>query len=199
MIEELNFDKLNGLIPAVIQDAKDAAVLMVGFMNREALQRTLNERRVTFWSRSKARLWQKGETSGHFLEVVSVIADCDRDSILITARPQGPTCHQGTRTCFGEIAGRQESILMRLDEIIRERKEKMPEGSYTTKLLRKGAQKIGQKIGEEAVELAIAAQYPEQQRCVEEAADVLYHLLVLLAARDISFSQIEEELRKRMK
>jgi phosphoribosyl-AMP cyclohydrolase / phosphoribosyl-ATP pyrophosphohydrolase len=199
MRNEVNFEKMNGLVPAIVQDADDRTVLMLGFMNAEALEHTLNNRLVTFWSRTKQRLWQKGETSGNCLDVVSVDMDCDKDTLLIRARPRGPVCHIGNRNCFPEQPdGRAGRVLSRLAEIIASRKEKLPEGSYTTKLFNAGAQRIGQKLGEEAVELAIAAQYADAQRCTEEAADLVYHLMVLLAAKDISLEQVEVELESRM-
>ncbi|HEX5731405.1 MAG TPA: bifunctional phosphoribosyl-AMP cyclohydrolase/phosphoribosyl-ATP diphosphatase HisIE [Blastocatellia bacterium] len=199
MIERVDFDKLDGLVPAVIQDADDGSILMVGFMNPSALERTCDEGRVTFWSRTKERLWQKGETSGNYLDVVTMEIDCDGDTLLIKARPRGPVCHTGTRSCFPNQAGyRAGKILYRLTSIISERKMSRPEGSYTTKLFDEGEQKIGQKVGEEAIELAIAAQYSDKQRCVEEAADLIYHTLVLLAAKEISLDEVEAELEKRM-
>ena len=199
MKNEVNFEKMNGLVPAIVQDAADGTVLMLGFMNAEALERTLEQGLVTFWSRTKQRLWQKGETSGNHLEVVSVDLDCDGDTLLVRARPRGPVCHKGSRSCFPEQPDEQFGrILNRLAEIIASRKEKAPVGSYTAELFNAGAQKIGQKLGEEAVELAIAAQYSDVQRCVEEAADLVYHLMVLLAAKDITFQQVEAELAKRM-
>ena len=199
MIERVDFDKMNGLVPAVVQDAEDGAVLMVGFMNSEALERTRDEGRVTFWSRTKGRLWQKGETSGNYLEVVSVDVDCDGDTLLIRAHPRGPVCHTGTKSCFpNQSEAHAGKILYRLTRIISERKVTMPEGSYTSKLFGEGEKKIGQKVGEEAVELAIAAQYPDKQRCVEEAGDLIYHLLVLLAAKEISLAEVEAELERRM-
>lgn len=199
MIERVDFDKMNGLVPAVIQDAEDGAVLMVGFMNAAALERTRDEGRVTFWSRTKERLWQKGETSGNYLEVVSVDLDCDGDTLLIKARPRGPVCHTGTRSCFpNESHAPTGKILDRLTGIISERKATRPKDSYTSKLFSEGEKKIGQKVGEEAIELAIAAQYSDKQRCVEEASDLIYHLLVLLAAKEISLSQVAAELERRM-
>ena len=199
MIERVDFNKLNGLVPAVIQDADDGAVLMVGFMNSAALERTCDEGRVIFWSRTKERLWQKGETSGNFLEVISINIDCDCDTLLIKARPRGPVCHTGARSCFPSQAEyRTGQILSRLTRIISERKVCRPEGSYTSKLFGEGEQKIGQKVGEEAIELAIAAQYSDKQRCVEEASDLIYHLLVLLAAKEITLDEVEAELEKRM-
>ena len=199
MIERVDFDKMNGLVPAVIQDANDGAVLMVGFMNSAALERTRDEGRVTFWSRTKERLWQKGESSGNYLEVVSIELDCDGDTLLIKAQPRGPVCHTGSRSCFPHQAEhRTGKILSRLARIISERRLHRPTGSYTSKLLNEGEQKIAQKVGEEAIELAIAAQYSDKQRCVEEAGDLVYHLLVLLAAKEISLEEVEAELEKRM-
>lgn len=199
MRNQLNFEKMNGLVPAIIQDADDRTVLMLGFMNAEAVERTLRDGLVTFWSRTKQRVWQKGEVSGNHLEVVSVDMDCDQDTLLIRARPRGPVCHTGSRGCFPERpGGRAGRVLNRLAEIIASRKENLPEGSYTTSLFNAGAQKIGQKLGEEAVELAIAAQYSDTQRCTEEAADLVYHLMVLLAAKGITIEQVEGEMEKRM-
>ena len=189
---------MNGIVPAVIQSEQDGTVLMVGYMNREALQRTLDEKQVTFWSRSKSRLWKKGETSGNSLNVVSVHLDCDADALLIVARPAGPVCHTGKRSCFSfERPVSEKPVLEHLSEVIAERKRKMPEGSYTAKLFREGSARIGQKVGEEAVELAIAAQYDDTQRCIEEAADLMYHTLVLLAQKGIDLRQVEGELSKR--
>jgi phosphoribosyl-ATP pyrophosphohydrolase/phosphoribosyl-AMP cyclohydrolase len=195
MIDQLNFEKMEGLIPAVIQHEKSGTVLMVGFMNQEALRRTLQEGRVTFWSRTRKKIWQKGETSGNYLNVVSMEADCDGDTLLIQALPTGAVCHTGAPSCFP--SERDQAQLAKLETIIQERKSTMPEGSYTARLLEKGILKIAQKVGEEAVELALAAQYPDQKRCIEEAADLMYHVLILLAARDIPFSMVEEELAKR--
>ncbi len=199
MRNKVNFEKMNGLVPAIVQDADEGTVLMLGFMNAEALERTLTDELVTFWSRTKQRLWQKGEISGNHLEVVSIDMDCDKDTLLIRARPRGPVCHTGNRSCFPERpVGHAGRVLSRLAEIIASRKEKSPEGSYTAKLFNAGDQKIGQKLGEEAVELAIAAQYSDTQRCTEEAADLVYHLMVLLAAKDLSLEQVEAELERRM-
>jgi len=200
MIEQIDFNKMNGLVPAVVQDAEDGTVLMVGFMNREALKRTLEERQVTFWSRTKSRLWKKGETSGHFLDVVSVDIDCDADALLIRAHPSGPVCHNGTKSCFPAHSSRgTNQILQELFDIIRERKRNLPENSYTSRLFREGIQRIGQKVGEEAIELSIAGQYADRQRIIEETADLLYHTLVLLAEKEIDTSEVYLELTKRMK
>jgi len=199
MTIDVDFGKMNGLLPAIVQDAGDGTVLMLGFMNAEALERTLNEGLITFWSRTKQRLWQKGETSGNYLELVSLDVDCDRDTLLLQARPRGSVCHTGSRSCFPEDSNERIGIVLnRLAETIASRKDKAPEGSYTARLFNEGPKKIGQKVGEEAVELAIAAQYPDAQRCIEESADLIYHLMVLLAAKDITFQQVEVELAKRM-
>jgi phosphoribosyl-ATP pyrophosphohydrolase/phosphoribosyl-AMP cyclohydrolase len=195
----VDFEKMNGLVPVIVQDADDGTVLMLGYMNGEALERTLDENLVTFWSRSKQRLWQKGETSGNHLEVLSVDVDCDSDTLLVQARPRGPVCHTGSRSCFPEQPDKHlGGVLSRLAETINSRKDTAPEGSYTARLFKSGVQKIGQKVGEEAVELAIAAQYRDLQRCIEESADLVYHLMVLLAAKGITFQQVEAELAKRM-
>jgi phosphoribosyl-ATP pyrophosphohydrolase/phosphoribosyl-AMP cyclohydrolase len=199
MIDDLDFSKLNGLIPAVIQDVSTHQVLMVGFMNREAVAKTLDERRVTFWSRTKNRLWQKGETSGNTLEVCSVQTDCDRDALLVQARPAGPVCHIGTHTCFGEArAEYAESTLALLENIIRQRAQNLPAGSYTARLLQQGTARIAQKVGEEAVETVVAALQKDRQALKEEAADLLYHLLVLLMDQEMSLEDVTEVLKKRM-
>jgi phosphoribosyl-AMP cyclohydrolase / phosphoribosyl-ATP pyrophosphohydrolase len=198
--DTLNFEKLGGLIPAVIQDARSHQVLMVGFMNREALDKTLADKKVTFWSRTKKRLWQKGETSGNFLEFVSLQTDCDQDSLLIKAIPHGPVCHTNQFTCFGEDemldAG---TVLGRLEETIRSRKKTMPEGSYTSKLFKEGAPRIAQKVGEEGVEVALASVLGDKRRCTEESADLLFHLLVLLCQQDLTLADVTKELKNRMK
>lgn len=199
MIDKLNFQKMNGLVPAAVQDADTGTLLMLGFMNEEAVKKTLEEKQVVFWSRTKRRLWKKGETSGNVLDVVSLEPDCDNDALLVQARPRGPVCHTGQGSCFGyERSPGLGSTLERLRSIIKERKERQTPQSYTVKLLDKGVARIGQKVGEEAVELAIAAQYDDAQRCVEETADLLYHLLVLLEAKNIDTMDISRELRERM-
>ena len=199
MIADIHFEKMGGLVPAVIQHADDGRVLMVGFMNRDALRRTLDEHEVVFWSRSRSVLWKKGETSGNRLAVVSVTPDCDNDALLVLARPAGPVCHTGTPTCFPR-AGEDnfQPVLETLYRIIADRRSSMPEGSYTAKLFREGIARIAQKVGEEAVELAVAAQYPDTRRCVEEAADLLYHLMVLLAEKNIALNELDAELIRRM-
>ena len=200
MIDKLNFSKLNGLVPAVIQDARTNQVLMVGFMNREAIDKTLADKKVTFYSRTKKRLWQKGETSGNYLEYVSMQTDCDEDSLLIKAVPHGPVCHTNQFTCFGEDELLDVgSLLSRLEEIIRDRQQKMPEGSYTAKLFKEGAPRIAQKVGEEGVEVALAGVLGDKKRLTEESADLLYNLLVLLRDQGLSLKNVTAELRKRMK
>jgi phosphoribosyl-ATP pyrophosphohydrolase/phosphoribosyl-AMP cyclohydrolase len=191
---------MNGLVPAVAQDAKTGAVLMLGFMNSEALTRTIAEKQAVFFSRSKNRLWKKGETSGHVLNVVSIHPDCDNDSVLLLVNPVGPTCHTGAQNCFStrpEFGA--NPVINGLIATIRERKRDMPEGSYTTQMFKEGVKKIAQKLGEEAVELAIAAQYDDRQRTIEETADLLYHTLVLLEETGITLEDVEKELGKRKK
>ena len=195
----INFEKMNGLIPAIVQDAATGAVLMTGFMNREAYEKTAAEKRVTFWSRTKKRLWTKGETSGNFLNVVSMEADCDGDAVLIEAVPSGPVCHTGAPSCFPAEKRFASNVLGSLAAVIASRKASMPEGSYTAKLFSEGRSRIAQKVGEEAVELAIAAQHDDPRRTAEEAADLLYHMLVLLADRGIPLSDVLSELSSRMK
>jgi phosphoribosyl-AMP cyclohydrolase / phosphoribosyl-ATP pyrophosphohydrolase len=199
MIDTLNFGKLNGLVPAIVQDASTRQVLMVGFMNREAAEKTLQEGRVTFWSRTKGRLWQKGETSGNTLEVSSISVDCDNDALLIRANPAGPVCHTGSFTCFGEEReGDDDSVLDVLESIIRSRRQQMPTESYTAKLFQQGTSRIAQKVGEEAVETVVAALGTDRNALKEEAADLLYHLLVLLQDRGLALADVEGVLRKRM-
>jgi phosphoribosyl-AMP cyclohydrolase / phosphoribosyl-ATP pyrophosphohydrolase len=199
-MDKLNFEKLGGLIPAVIQDARTNQVLMVGFMNREALDKTLADKKVTFWSRTKKRLWQKGETSGNFLEYVSMQKDCDDDSLLIKALPHGPVCHTNQFTCFGEDEIMDiGSVLCRLEDTIRSRQKTMPEGSYTSKLFEEGTPRIAQKVGEEGVEVALAAVLGDKKRLTEESADLIFHLLVLLRQQGMSFEEVIKELQNRMK
>ena len=199
-MDKLNFEKLGGLVPAVIQDVRTNQVLMVGFMNSEALEKTLADKKVTFWSRTKKRLWQKGETSGNYLEYVSMQTDCDNDSLLIKAIPHGPVCHTNRFTCFGEDetidAG---NVLRRLEETIRSRKQLMPEGSYTSILFKEGTPRIAQKVGEEGVEVALASVLGDKKRLTEESADLLYHLLVLLRQQDLTLDDVTKELQSRMK
>ncbi len=194
---ELDWDKIDGLTPAIIQDAGDGRVLMLGYMNPQALKVTLESGRVTFFSRSKQRLWTKGETSGHFLELVDIRCDCDRDTLLIQARPHGPTCHLGTTTCFGETHWPAIGQLNRLERTIHERAQDGSESSYTRKLLERGAERCAQKVGEEGVEVALAAATGEREKLAEEAADLLYHLLVCLKSVDVDLDQVLEVLKSR--
>jgi phosphoribosyl-AMP cyclohydrolase / phosphoribosyl-ATP pyrophosphohydrolase len=199
MIDTVNFDKLQGLVPAIIQDSKTHQVLMLGFMDREALEKTIREKRVTFRSRTRQSLWQKGETSGNYLELVSIQTDCDKDTLLVKVRPTGPVCHTGMHTCFQEENMKSDAdILSQLESVILQRKASMPEKSYTASLLKSGLVTITQKVGEEAVEAIIAALAQTPDRLREESADLLYHLLVLLAAKNITLDDVLTELKKRM-
>lgn len=199
----IQFDDLNlaknadGLIPAIIQDDTTLDVLMLGYMNREAFDKTLVEKRVTFYSRTRRCLWTKGETSGNFMHTVSIAADCDSDSLLIRVRPQGPVCHRGTRSCFADDSA--EGFIRRLQNLIQERHRDLPQGSYTTSLFTKGVAKIAQKVGEEAVETVIEAVAGNREAMLYEASDLVYHLLVLLEATGCSIADIEAELAGRHK
>ncbi len=192
-----DFKKQNGLIPALIQDDMTGKVLMLGYMNEQAWEKTKIEKRVTFYSRSKQQLWTKGETSGNFLEVKQMLIDCDNDCLLIKATPLGPVCHTGADTCFGEENSSPVSFLLELEELINDRKRKMPEGSYTTSLFQKGINKIAQKVGEEAVELVIEAKDNNRELFLNEAADLMYHFLVLLAEKNVELKDVINELKKR--
>ena len=192
---------MGGLVPAIIQDADTRQVLMLGFMNREAYDKTVATGLVTFWSRSRQALWTKGETSGNYLHVASMAADCDNDTLLIKAHPDGPTCHKGTDTCWGEEnRARQETPLLFLKDLqdfIERRHDEMPEGSYTTRLFRDGTAKMAQKVGEEALETVIEAVRGSNDKLVYEAGDMLYHLLVLLTDRGLRIEDIVKELQRR--
>lgn len=188
---------MNGLIPAIIQDSETRKVLMLGFMNREAYDRTMESGKVTFYSRSKKRLWTKGEESGNFLRVVSVKADCDDDTLLIEVNPAGPVCHTGTDTCWGEKNEEPLMFLKLLQDFIDKRREEMPEGSYTTSLFREGINKIAQKVGEEAVETVIEATNGTDERLIYEGADLIYHLIVLLASKGYRIEDLARELSDR--
>lgn len=198
MIDKLDFNKLNGIIPAIVQDANTLQVLMIGFMNKEALEKTLLEKKVTFWSRSRKCLWQKGETSGNSLEVISIETDCDNDALLIKAIPKGPVCHTGSYTCFGEEKITTD-VLNRLEAIIADRKRTLPENSYSAKLFKEGTPRIAQKVGEEAVEVAVAATLGDKNQLKEEIADLLYHIIVLLKQEEMSLDDIFKVLQRRMK
>lgn len=194
---KIDFEKGDGLVPAIVQDFRTGTVLMLGYMNKEALSKTQNDRIVTFYSRSKARLWTKGESSGNKLIVHDLIADCDSDTILIKAEPTGPICHTGSDTCFGEKNRSSGEFLLLLQEIIRERKESLSPDSYTTKLFRSGLGRIAQKVGEEAVETVIASLDREKGAVVSEAADLIFHLMVLLVEKGISLEDVVSELQSR--
>ena len=196
MKNELDFSKENGLVPAIIQDDITSCVLMLGYMNKEAFDKTMEEKIVTFWSRSKGRLWQKGETSGNFLHLVSVHKDCDSDTLLLRTNPEGPTCHTGSYSCF-DIQPDNLSILTELESVISKRSRDLPEGSYTTFLLNGGTSLIAQKVGEEAVELVVAALNQNIERLHEESADLIYHLLVLLHKKGTSLKSVLSELESR--
>ena len=196
----IEFEKMGGLVPAIIQDAETRQVLMLGFMNEEAYQKTVETKKVTFWSRTRQTLWTKGETSGNFLTLVDMKIDCDNDTLLVKAIPDGPTCHTGTDTCWGEENLTDENPLLFLTELqdfINKRKEQMPEGSYTTKLFRDGVNKIAQKVGEEALETVIEATNGTDEHLIYEASDLLYHLLVLLTEKNLRIEDVAAELRKR--
>lgn len=190
-----DFNKGAGLLPAIIQDDTTSEVLMLGYMNEESFRKTVDEGKVCLYSRSKKRLWTKGESSGNFLYVRSIKLDCDNDSILIKVKPAGPVCHTGSETCFGDRSSR--GFLYRLQEIINERIESKADGSYTYKIFSKGINKVAQKVGEEAVELIIEAKDDNRDLFENEAADLLYHLLILLRARGVSLESIEDVLKNR--
>lgn len=189
-----DWDKGGGLLPAIVQDARTLRVLMLGYMDRAALAQTLASGRVTFFSRSKDRLWTKGESSGHFLELVSIDLDCDRDTLLVQAHPQGPTCHLQRESCFPSAPG---STLADLSALVERRAVERPEGSYTTKLFDGGIRRIAQKVGEEGVETALAAVAEDDDALLGEGADLLFHLLVLLRARGLDLADVEAKLRTR--
>ena len=200
ILARIDWEKAGGLVPAIVQDADTGAVLMMAYMNREALEQTLARGRAVFFSRSKQRLWEKGETSGHTLDVVNVVADCDQDTLLVTARPRGPACHNGTVTCFGDearSAATSIAFLAKLEAIVAQRATEKPEASYTARLLEKGVNRVAQKVGEEGVEVALAGVNQTEQKVVEESADLLFHLLVLLRARGIGFDKVVSELESR--
>jgi phosphoribosyl-ATP pyrophosphohydrolase/phosphoribosyl-AMP cyclohydrolase len=194
----INFEKLGGLVPAIIQDADTKNVLMLGFMNQEAFDKTVATGKVTFWSRSRKCLWTKGETSGNFLNVVDIKNDCDDDTLLIKVHPDGPTCHTGTDTCWGEKNEQNPLLFLSfLQDFIEKRHEEMPEGSYTTKLFKDGVNKMAQKVGEEALEAVIEACNGTNERLTYEVSDLFYHLLVLLTSKGMRIEDIATELHKR--
>jgi phosphoribosyl-AMP cyclohydrolase / phosphoribosyl-ATP pyrophosphohydrolase len=194
-ITKLDFKKSDGLIPCIVQDANTRVVLMLGYMNEEAINKTLSEKRLTFFSRTKKRLWTKGETSKNYLNLVDVTADCDSDTLLFKVNPTGPTCHTGADTCFNEK--NEESGLNFLEAIIQERVKNPKEGSYTNSLLNSGINKVAQKVGEEAVELVIEAKDNNKELFLGEAADLMYHYQVLLAAKGFKMEDVAAVLRSR--
>lgn len=196
----LDFEKQGGLIPAIIQDDVTGKVLMLGYMNEESLKKTQESGKVTFWSRSRKCLWTKGETSGNFLNVVSIKEDCDKDTLLIKANPAGPVCHTGSDTCFDEVNEADNIMFLKtLQEFIEKRHQEMPEGSYTTSLFQAGVNKMAQKVGEEAVETVIEATNGTDGRLIYEASDLIYHLIVLLTSKGLSIEDIAKDLKKRHK
>jgi phosphoribosyl-ATP pyrophosphohydrolase/phosphoribosyl-AMP cyclohydrolase len=199
-VSAIDFAKGDGLVPAIVQDADTGAVLMMAYMNREALEQTVARGRAVFFSRSKQRLWEKGETTGHTLDVVDMVADCDNDTLLVTARPRGPACHNGTLTCFGNeprSAAAHIAFLAKLESVIAQRATEKPEASYTARLLEKGVARVAQKVGEEGVELALAGAAQGEDKVVEEAADLLFHMLVLLRARGLTLREVVQKLESR--
>ncbi len=196
-VSRLAWDKMEGLLPAIVQDVRTRQLLMLGYMNRDALEASLSSGYVTFYSRSKGRLWQKGETSGNGLRLQSVVADCDEDALLVKAEPEGPTCHLGTASCFGEDGGEGVQFLARLAGIVHERARSGDGGSYTAALLGKGPVRIAQKVGEEGVEVALAGAVGDREACIEETADLIYHLTVLMEARGFGWEDVAARLSQR--
>ena len=192
---KLDFEKMGGLIPAIVQDNNTNKVLMLGFMNEEAYEETKETGKVTFFSRTKNRLWMKGETSGNTLQVVSMMVDCDNDTILIKANPAGPVCHTGADTCFGEKNVEDIMFLKYLQDFIEQRRQEMPEGSYTTSLFLKGVNRMAQKVGEEAVETVIEATNGTEDGFIYEASDLIYHLIVLLTSKGLRLEDLARELK----
>ncbi len=195
----IKFDKTTGLVPAIIQDEQTKNVLMLGYMNQESYEKTLETKKVTFYSRSKQRLWTKGEESGNFLSLVDIKNDCDDDSLLISVKPQGPTCHKGTDTCWAEANESQFGFLSTLEGVIKNRKDNPSEASYVASLFKKGINKIAQKVGEEAVEVVIEAKDNDEKLFLDESADLLFHYLILLQAKGYSLKDVEKVLQDRHK
>ncbi len=194
----IDFDKMNGLVPAIIQDSVTKNVLMLGFMNEEAFKKTIATKRVTFYSRTRNCIWTKGETSGNYLELVSMTPDCDNDTLLVKAIPHGPTCHKGTDTCWGEDNKRNPILfLSELQDFINKRHEEMPEKSYTTSLFKDGTNRMAQKVGEEALETVIEAVSGNNERMIYECSDMLYHLIVLLTSKGLRIEDVAAELAER--
>lgn len=198
MLMEIDFEKQGGLVPAIIQDSITNNVLMLGYMNQEAYEQTIKTGKVTFWSRSRQCLWTKGETSGNFLNLVSIKSDCDNDTLLVRVNPVGPACHLGTDTCWGEKNEANPLLfLTELQDFINKRHEEMPEGSYTTSLFKDGLNRMGQKVGEEALEAVIEATNGTNERLIYEASDMFYHLIVLLTSKGLRIENIAQELQVR--
>ncbi|GAB3526355.1 bifunctional phosphoribosyl-AMP cyclohydrolase/phosphoribosyl-ATP diphosphatase [Photobacterium proteolyticum] len=202
----INWEKVDGLVPAIVQDNTSGQVLMLGYMNDEALNKTLETKQVTFWSRTKSRLWTKGETSGNVLELKSIKLDCDQDTLLVKVNPVGPTCHLGTTTCFDSdnaIEGQDEQpalvFLHQLEQVLAARKDADPDSSYTASLYARGTKRISQKVGEEGVEVALAATSGDKKELVCESADLIYHLIVLLQDQGLSLSDVTAKLQERHK
>ena len=194
----IDFEKTGGLVPAIIQDATTKTVLMLGYMNKEAFDKTLETKKVTFYSRSRQCLWTKGETSGNFLELVDIKVDCDNDALLVKANPQGPTCHTGTDTCWGEKNEKNPLLFLTyLQDFINRRHEEMPEGSYTTSLFKDGLNRMAQKVGEEALEAVIEACNGTNERLIYEGSDMIYHLIVLLTSKGLRIEDLAKELQVR--
>ncbi len=196
-LPKIDWKKTAGLVPAIVQDAATLQVLMLGYMNAEALKKTLRTKRVTFFSRTKNRLWTKGETSKNFLHVVDVTVDCDNDTLLIQAAPDGPTCHRGTPSCFGDHGASGAGFLAHLDQVVAERLKSGDKSSYTVRLVKEGIARVAQKVGEEGVETALAAMQKNSKEFAGEAADLLYHLIVLLRAKKLSLGDAIAVLEKR--
>ena len=198
MLMEIDFEKQGGLVPAIIQDSITNNVLMLGYMNQEAYEQTIKTGKVTFWSRSRQCLWTKGETSGNFLNLVSIKSDCDNDTLLVRVNPVGPACHLGTDTCWGEKNEANPLLfLTELQDFINKRHEEMPEGSYTTSLFKDGLNRMAQKVGEEALEAVIEATNGTNERLIYEASDMFYHLIVLLTSKGLRIENISQELQVR--
>lgn len=195
-IDQLDWEKVDNLMPVIVQHAISGDVLMLGYMNNDALKNTLESQKVTFYSRTKQRLWTKGETSGNFLNLVDIFTDCDNDSLLVLAQPIGPTCHNGTESCFAP-AQSQWGFLYELENLLKSRKTASPESSYTAQLYASGTKRIAQKVGEEGVETALAATVNDREELTNEAADLIYHLLVLLQDQDLDLSAVINCLKQR--
>jgi phosphoribosyl-ATP pyrophosphohydrolase/phosphoribosyl-AMP cyclohydrolase len=199
-IERIDWNKGDGLVPAIVQHATDGRVLMLGYMNHEALDATLARERVVFFSRSKQRLWEKGESSGHFLQLVGLRTDCDADTLLLTVLPAGPVCHTGSASCFGDeplTAAAPLAFLLELEQLIAQRIAEAPEGSYTASLYARGVRRVAQKVGEEGLEVALAGAGESDDALLAESADLLYHLLLLLRSRSLPLAAVIEQLRRR--